>query len=903
MRDYSIWHGHRIFSAALMRWFVLLPLLLWGASAFSQPPDSQDSLEATEMDAVRRVLLISSYNPGFPTFFRQIEGVRSVFQKVKNIRVDVEFMDSKRFGEEVGRKLIMDSLSIKLKELPPYDAIMVADDNALNFVLDYQVQLFTGLPIVFFGVNNYEKAVQLNSNLLVTGVIEAVSMAETIELMLKLRPNAREILAISDTTASGQADLEHFETMKEIFPDLDFRVLSLANYTFPEFEGELEKVDETSAVLLLSAYVDRDGDRVTFEMSLQRILKHLHQPLFHLWYHGIGEGLLGGKVISHMEQGRVAAEIVQSIFEGEDVAGIPVVTESPNKYVIDYNVMKSFDLNERLLPSDTVFVNQPASFYREHKALVWTIMPLCILQTVVILLLIYSSHRRKLAEEKLRESEERYYSLFADNHSIMTVVDPETLKIVDANPAACAFYGYSREDLVGLNVCEINTLSREELSGLIKKLDNNRQNQLLFKHRLASGEIRDVEVFTGPIWLKGRQVLYSIVHDITDRKQLEEQLLQSRKMEAIGTLAGGIAHDFNNILAAIIGYVELAKAAQFPGSEVDDYLRNVLTACERARELIAQVLAYSRKDIGMKTPTSMRQVVEESLRLLRASLPATVEIETDITDDQCTVEANVSKLHQMVINLCTNASQAMEQGGGVLSVKLKKVRLERDDLKDVSDLLPGDYVQLSLKDTGVGIAPEIRGRIFDPYFTTKASRKGSGLGLSVVTGIVKSMHGYITVDSVQGRGTQFDVYLPLCNKPIPEPEEKTFERAVGHERVLVVDDEPALADIMEQKLTKMGYTVTATTSGEHAWQLFQEDPLSFDIVLTDQTMPGITGEALARRIKALRADIPVVISSGYSSKMDVDSGETCIDAILNKPVEDGVLTSTFRKLLKKNASG
>ncbi len=882
--------------------FALLIILLGISFALSQQSTPESSSDVNKDDEIRRVLFISSYHPGFPTFFRQIDGLRSVFSKVGYIRLDVEFMDSKRFGESFGRQHILEILSKKLETIPRYDLIMVADDNALSFALDYQVQLFNEIPIVFFGINNYKKAIQLNSNLLVTGVVEAVSMDETIRLMLKLRPKAREIVAIVDSTPSGLADLEHFKSMKDLFPDLDFRKLSLADHTFAELGNLLEGIDETSAVLLLSAYIDKEGNRLTFSRSLQGLLEHLHQPLFHLWYHGIGDGIIGGKVISHMEQGRVAAEIVVEIFEGRDIAGIPVVAESPNKFVVDHNVMERYGISEQLLPEGTVVVNLPLSFYRQHKQLVWVAVTLCLVQSVIILLLIYSIHRRKIAEEKLRESEERYYALFAKNHSVMVLTDPETVTIVDANPAACLYYGYDKNDLIGKKVSEINILPEDELKEVVTGLATQKKKQLVFKHRLASGEIRDVEVFTGPIPLKGRQVLCSIIHDITDRKQLEEKLLQSQKLEAIGTLAGGIAHDFNNILASIMGYAELAKVEQFPGSEVDEYLQNVLTASERARELIAQILAYGRQDIGKKTPISMRLVVEESLRLLRVSLPAMVKIESDICAEECTVDANISKLHQMVLNLCTNAAHAMEKSGGTLSVVLQKVHLQRGDLKDTPDLQPGEYVRLSVRDTGVGIDPEIRSRIFDPYFTTRSGRKGSGLGLAVVTGIVQSIQGYITVDSKQGEGAQFDVYLPICDRAIAVFEGTEPEQITGHERVLVVDDEPALIHILKQKLSRLGYSVTGANSGDEAWQLFEEDPQAFDIVLTDHAMPGISGEVLARRMKELRADIPVVILSGYSTKLELVCDEPFIDAILDKQVDDQVLGSTLRQLLDKYAS-
>lgn len=865
----------------------LLLTLLWPVAGFSLEPG--------------RVLLISSYHPGFPTFFHQIQGVKSSFSG-KNILLDVEFMDSKRFAGESSSADFLRMLSGKLKKLPAYDVVMTADDNALNFLLEHKEQLFPSQPAVFFGVNNVAKALTQNENASVTGVVEAVSMRETIELMTHLQPAAKTILALVDATPSGQGDLVYFNEMKEHFPELSFRSLSLEDFSFAEFANHLRQVGEDSAVLLLSAYVDTNGDRLNFQDSLDLILENLNQPVFHLWYHGVGDGLLGGKVISHLEQGKAAAEIVLRLFGGEDVAQIPVVAESPNQIIFDYTVLKKFGLEKIALPDNTLLLNKPISFYEGHKVIIWLVGAFCLFQSIVIIFLIHTIIVRREVEAELRESEERYFSLFAENHSVMLLIDPQTIRIVDANPAACRYYGYALEELVGEKVSIINILPEEDIRQRVDDVQQGKYSWILAKQRLASGEIREVEIYSGPITLHGQQLLYSIVHDITDRRKLEEQLRQAQKMEALGTLAGGIAHDFNNILAAMLGYAELARDEQPADSKTRDYLENVLVAGDRAKELVRHILAFSRKGSESRGPVPIYNVVEEVLQLLRASLPTTIEIRSTLEKSCGYVIADSTQLHQVVLNLCTNAAQAMEEHGGILSIDLARCECSEGGLPDAPELTPGAYVRLVVSDTGTGMPPELLDRIFDPYFTTKKVGKGSGMGLAVVSGIVKNHGGTIHAVSESGKGARFSVYFPRIAEPDQMLAQRDGDLPSGKGHILLVDDEAALIDVMRQKIERLGYTVTAKTNSIEALELFRSDPHGFDLLLTDQTMPGMTGLEFARKVKAIRSEIPVIISTGYSSKIDMEqASQQDIDAVFMKPVDNSLLAKTLRGLLNANS--
>ena len=356
------------------------------------------------------------------------------------------------------------------------------------------------------------------------------------------------------------------------------------------------------------------------------------------------------------------------------------------------------------------------------------------------------------------------------------------------------------------------------------------------------------------------------------RKNLEQLLQQAWKMEAIGTLAGGIAHDFNNILSAIIGYTELAGLslhdADFAGKrKVTNDLKQVLQAGQRAKELVNQILAFSRQHDEQRKPIQVNTIIREALKLLRSSIPRSIEIRENITDCDTLILADPTQVHQIVMNLCTNASHAMRDQGGILEVEL----LPADPFEKINPLLlpPGPYLLLKISDTGIGMEPAVLDRIFDPYFTTKESGEGTGMGLAVVHGIVKSHKGHISATSIPGKGSSFLIYLPrIVQEGAQADEEYEMETPTGTENILVIDDEPALAKVEQRLLESLGYQVTSLTSPFEALQLVSAQPRRYDLVLTDMTMPRMNGAELTQRLLRIRADMPVILCTGFSEMMN-----------------------------------
>lgn len=379
-------------------------------------------------------------------------------------------------------------------------------------------------------------------------------------------------------------------------------------------------------------------------------------------------------------------------------------------------------------------------------------------------------------------------------------------------------------------------------------------------------------------------------------KRQEERMIQSQKLEAIGTLAGGIAHDFNNILSAIVGYTDLSLFSEDLSAPLKRNLEQVKKASQRARDLVRQILSFSRLEESQESVIDIVPIIKEALKLLRASIPASITIERDVVEGIGLIKADPSRIHQVLMNLCTNAAHAMQEKGGTLRVELDRAEQE---VPGFGHLTGQRCIRLRVADTGTGMPAEALARIFDPYYTTKQKGEGTGLGLAMVQGIVGGVGGAVTVESEVGRGSTFDVYLPLV-ETTPESVRMPvdFVMPMGSERILFVDDEETLAEMAGEMLRKLGYDVQIMTSGLDALQLFQASAEQYDLIITDQTMPSISGLDLARSIVALRPGVPIILYSGYSAAISADEArEIGIKKVLMKPLSMTLLSQTVRQIL------
>jgi PAS domain S-box-containing protein len=514
---------------------------------------------------------------------------------------------------------------------------------------------------------------------------------------------------------------------------------------------------------------------------------------------------------------------------------------------------------------------------------------------------------RKQTEKSVLQSEKRFRALF---NSISDLIYTHDLKgrFISLNPAMEKLFGYEHDELIGTKASDIMKpeFAYAFESDYLEPLKMQGYHEGVTIYFKKNGEKSYIEYHSTMVHPdNGEPYISGTGRDVTERilsqrkvKKLQEQLTQALKMEAIGTLAGGIAHDFNNILFPMFGYLEMMLEDVPKDNPLRGHLIEVFNGAKRARDLIKQILTFSRQSDHERKPLETQRVIREALKLIKSSLPTTIEINKDIQKDCGLVLAEPTQIHQILMNLCTNAYHAMEATGGKLTITLKEVELAAEDLKDPA-MIPGLYVCLTVADTGPGMEQSIIDRIFDPYFTTKEEGKGSGLGLAVIHGIVKNHGGYISVYSEPGRGAEFKVYLPVIKKQKETAKVETDTPIQkGTERILLVDDQGIIVDIERQMLERLGYHITARTSSIEALEAFRANPDKFDLVITDMTMPNMTGDKLAGEMIKIRPHIPIILCTGFSEMISKEGAESLgLKGFLMKPVVLKELSSVIRKVL------
>ncbi|MCG8616604.1 MAG: ABC transporter substrate-binding protein [Desulfobacterales bacterium] len=565
----------------------------------------------------------------------------------------------------------------------------------------------------------------------------------------------------------------------------------------------------------------------------------------------------------------------------------------------------------------TGFLYEPSqkSDFTLLKNLVTATIGFCVLLGLGALLLYRFNRKlaeevseRKLIEEALRHQKmeaERYLNLAP----VMFIGLDSRGNITLVNNKACTILEYSRDEMIGRNWFDNflpDSVKDEVRSVFAGLMAGDQKPASFFENVVLSRSGREIIVAWHNVYLKDdTEAIVGVLssgEDISEKRQLETHLLNARKMESIGSLAGGIAHEFNNVLSIIIGNNELIMDDLKPGSLTMKNAREIQIASRRARDVVKQLLTFSRQDNVSCNPVDIREVVWNTAKLLRSSIPANIDIRKDLSPDVSHVSGNEPQIKQLLINLCSNATDAMLETGGQLIIALTDNYLDAIDASQYPNLTPGPYVMLTVTDTGGGIESAILPRIFDPYFTTKEVGQGTGIGLAVVHGIVERHSGAASVDSTPGQGTCVTVLFPALEKAGKEPVNKTSHSQTvpqcGSGRILFVDDEPAIAKLTERLLSSLGYTVAAFTSPKAALETFSSDPASFDLVISDMAMPEMTGDRLIMHVRDIRPDIPTIICTGYSALITEEkAGELGVNAFVMKPLDKGELAEAVNQVL------
>ena len=558
------------------------------------------------------------------------------------------------------------------------------------------------------------------------------------------------------------------------------------------------------------------------------------------------------------------------------------------------------------------------AFYLQHTAVVSTnltevfiIFITIALAGVTILFLAGQSWCRSIQDTW------QYRYILDQVHDCVYLLDAQSMRFIYVNKSGCKQIEYSNKELLSMTPADIKPeFTLEELKVKFSPLVKGEKDNILFEtvHLTKEGRLVPVEVLVQYLPIEEVKYFLAVARDITDKRKaiaekeiFEEKIREAQRMEGLATLASGIAHDFNNLLTAIMGYTQLAMTQVNQNDQIAKDLNVIMDAGKQARDVVQQILTFSRERSGTMSPTRLQPLVKEVVKMIKVSLPRSIKIVQEIDEDAESVMADPAQMHQLMMNLCVNAMHAMEESGGVLTVSLTVVEIEFDTSSSPDMPPPGRYVKITVADTGRGMEPWIVNRIFEPYFTTKGKGKGTGLGLAVVHGIVKGHGGHITVDSEPGRGTTFDIYLP------EKTQKKSYNRCMDKDladesprpgsRIMVVDDERSIVKLIERILTGAGHKVTAFSSPEAALQAFSKAPDSIDILLTDLDMPGVNGMTLARKIKNLRPDLPVVICTGHGTQIiRADLEQIGIKDILLKPLTSSDLLKTVTKALAKKSA-
>lgn len=508
---------------------------------------------------------------------------------------------------------------------------------------------------------------------------------------------------------------------------------------------------------------------------------------------------------------------------------------------------------------------------------------------------------------KLKQAEEKFEKAFQKNPLLMAISDIETGELMAVNDKFIQAIGYSRDEMIGRRSTDLGILTTEMRS----YLKNHSQQQKTINNyevtiRNKNGDKLHCLYFTEIIKVHGCARLLSIIQDITEqkkdeeeRKLLEQQLQQAVKLEALGTLAGGIAHDFNNILASILGYGQIALEQLPSSSPVAQDVEQMVLAGNRAADLVKQILLYSRQEKEGFQPLRLQETIKEVADMLSASLPSSIQFSVSIDENCGEVLGDPTQIHQVVMNLCTNAMQAIQNDYGIISIALTEVT-SAASLYLLHDAEQTDkrYACIEICDSGSGIPEEIKTKIFDPFFTTKEKEKGTGLGLAVVNGIVQNHHGTIMLESAPGAGTIFQVYLPIAEEEFSAVNPSVNLPQSGHERILLVDDEDVLTDLHKRALEQQGYQVTCFSDSLEAFIEFQQKPEDYDIIVTDMTMPNLTGLDLIREILKIKPEAQSILCTGYSKSVNkVEAKSFGVCEFLVKPFPPRVLAETIRKVL------
>jgi two-component system cell cycle sensor histidine kinase/response regulator CckA len=910
-----------------------------------------------------RVLILNSYHPRYVWGDAVMRGISEVFLKTApEAELRYEYLDAKHYRPAVVFEPMRQLLLAKYKQMGfNFDVIVSTDDDALDFLALYRDEIFPGTPVVFCGTNTFEPG-RLRGRQGFTGIVEDYDLKGTLELVLRLHPQARHWAMVSGMSTSSLMNQNRFYNLYPVYKDR-VQLIDLSRLNVPEMIEALQKLPEDTVIIYLSWYKMPDGTFLSVRESTSLVLRYGNRPMYSPWDYTMGYGVIGGHVLKATQHGSDAAGIALRILGGTQVSQIPITRHSRFSYLFDWRMLKRFDISINALPEPHAFINEPDTFYYRYKKQLWVLAGVFVYLLITIMALIRVIFQRKAVEADLRLNESRLEALLELNQTgdlaLQAIVQMVLGKAVELTKSEMGFLFFlgdrqpmglsctvAENGIMEFHAVGDNTMVELGRSAVFKELVIRRAPvlieaagdlDLLKQHCFPRGHkpVRHLIImpamdantlqvvvgvgnkrsnYDGKDFRQLRLLLEGMLALIRSRRakereeRLEAQLRLAQKMEAIGTFAGGIAHDFNNIIGGISSCTELAMDKLHRPERVREDLDQVLKAANRGKSLVRRILTFSRRKYEQIAPTDLRQVILESMALVQSLMPESIEIVQEMDDNRIMVLADSTQIQQVILNLCANAEQAMRDKNGVLRVALSVVNIDPDEADLHPGLARGLCARILVADTGEGIPAELQPRIFEPFFTTRSHLGGTGLGLSTSHGIVTRHGGIITVNSIPGQGTNFQVFLPLASEALPS---MSLDPAKGirggSERLLLVDDDEVMRYALTRYLRSLGYTIHAFDNGKKALNAFRKTGAAgFDLLVTDQSMPQMTGTALVQRIRKINDCIPVILFSGFLSEDGLlpdpaPSAGLNIQCILAKPFANEQLGQAVRRVLDQAA--
>lgn len=869
----------------------LLMLFLTFAINYSHPAFSQEEATNEKIVVLFHTADFSAFKQDFGSGLT--EYLSNTQDDISSLRISYEFLGL----NYLPLGAIPDATINLLKQrqrVDPATAVISVLSPTSEFLLDNSDQLYTDIPIVHMAPNpdlSNRLQAQGRQNIAIIPSDSQRTVDNTLALIPQLLPDTQHLYVLSGIGDISLEFVENFEASLSTFTT-SMDIISISGLPVAELGNELSNLPDNSAIILLSYTLDRNGTALNTTNVLRNIVNLANAPIFSPIPPLNTEGVVGGSFPDPAASGRIAGELVLALRSGRESSDI-LSTQAVN-YKFDQAQLRRWGIDEGLLPPGSIIENQRATF----SELYGRQLVILFLVTGVLLFFVFFLRRQAVVVGTQKTLLESVINSITDAIFIADIDG----KVIAINKGAEELAGYSENELLGKTTSELRNKYIVDRSGANGSDDFPRLKEpTVLKFKKKTGEVISAETLTTQITNHQGEALghISLIRDISKRLSLEEEQRQGQKMEALGNLVGGIAHDFNNILGVISGYAELSLMTKEPNS-FEANQSQILKATERAKSLISQIMTFSRDTNIAQSSTDLSVLLDETMKLIKVSIPSNINLELKKGESVHPVMGSAVQLQQIILNLTTNAYQAMKSSGGSISISLDRIQVDNEINLSHGVLAPGHYSVLAVSDSGPGMSKAIASRVFEPYFTTKAQGEGSGMGMAIVYSLVKAHDAMLDLETVVGEGTRISLYF----KEAADVDESPYtvnqpKIAQGNgERILLVDDETDLLDATQKLLSGIAYQVRAFSNPSEALEAFIEAPEEFDLLVSDQSMPEMTGIQLISEIRKLNPDVPAIICTGYSDVIDQkDVSHLALDGILKKPYKLAELAEILRGVL------